>query len=265
MKHTAKVTVLLIALFLAAQFLGLLILKPYMVEEKPLPYNIERPQFEEKTSFMWIFLIIILATVLGLFLAKLEATTLWKTWFFLSVIFTLSIALSSFIHQIIALVIAVVLAVFKVYFRNVIVHNITELFIYGGLAAIFVPILSISSISILLIIISVYDYIAVRKTKHMITLAKFQTKIKIFAGLVIPYGKNKEAILGGGDIGFPLIFTGVAMNTLGMKAIIIPFFAAAALTILFLNSEKKKFYPAMPVLTAGCFIGYLIAYLSLAI
>lgn len=57
------------------------------------------------------------------------------------------------------------------------------------------------------------------------------------------------------------MFAGVAMKTLGARALIIPLFAAAALTFLFIKAEKKKFYPAMPVLTLGCFIGYLIAYL----
>ncbi len=77
---------------------------------------------------------------------------------------------------------------------------------------------------------------------------------------MIPYGKNKEAILGGGDIGFPLIFTGVAMKTLGGKALVIPVFVSLALLLLLVKSEKKKFYPAMPILTLGCFIGYGIAY-----
>ncbi len=259
MKHTLQVTILLIVLFLIAQFIGLLIIKPYTIEEKPLPMGIERPQFEEKTSFVWIFAIIIAATIFALFLARMEATMIWKLWFFVSVIFTLSIAFSSFMHQLIALVIAVLLAIFKVFKPNLIIHNITELFIYGGLAAIFVPIMGVLSASLLLLIISIYDYIAVRKTKHMISLAKFQTKLRIFAGLLIPYGKHKEAILGGGDIGFPIIFSGVALKTVGTKAVIIPIFAAAALAFLLLKSEKKKFYPAMPVLTLGCFVGYVVA------
>ncbi|MEM4245190.1 MAG: presenilin family intramembrane aspartyl protease [Candidatus Nanoarchaeia archaeon] len=258
MKHTLQVTILLIVLFLIAQFIGLLIMKPYTVEEKPLPLGIQRPEIEEKTSFVWIFAIIIGATIFALFLAKMEANIIWKLWFFVSVIFTLSIAFSSFMHQLIALALAVILAIFKVFKPNLIIHNLTELFIYGGLAAIFVPIMGILSVSLLLLIISVYDYIAVRKTKHMISLAKFQAKLKVFAGLLIPYGKHKEAILGGGDIGFPIIFAGVALKTVGVKAAIIPFFAAAALAFLLFKSEKKKFYPAMPIITLGCFVGYIV-------
>ncbi len=261
MKHNLNITLLLVALFLIAQFIGLFIIKPYTTEEKPLPYNIQRPEFEEKTAFIPIFIIIIMGTLLALLLAKFEATILWKVWFFISVVFCLSIAFSSFMNSIIALAVALVLAVFKIVKRNLVVHNITELFMYGGLAAIFVPIFGLLSIIILLVIISVYDYIAVRKTKHMVALAKFQTKIRIFAGILIPYGKNKEAILGGGDVGFPLIFTGVAMKTLGFKAFIIPVIVAAALLILLVKADKKRFYPAMPILTAGCLVGYGIAYL----
>ena len=102
----------------------------------------------------------------------------------------------------------------------------------------------------------------------MIKMAKFQSKAKLFAGLFIPYKLSKTkkkskktsiAILGGGDMAFPLIFAGVAMKSLGfLKANMIPLFAAAALTTLFFMAKKKKFYPAMPFVTAGCFIGYFI-------
>jgi Na+-translocating ferredoxin:NAD+ oxidoreductase RnfA subunit len=74
-------------------------------------------------------------------------------------------------------------------------------------------------------------------------------------------------VLGGGDIGFPLIFTGIVMTALIMKhGLILGFFlslivtvcATIALALLFIMAEKDKFYPAMPFLSAGCFIGYLI-------
>ena len=102
--------------------------------------------------------------------------------------------------------------------------------------------------------------IAVWKTRHMIKLAKFQAKARVFAGLLIPYDKSKNsAILGGGDIGFPLLFAGVAFKTLYFKAFIIPLFASLALIYILVKAEKKKFYPAMPYLTVGCILGYLVA------
>ena len=37
--------------------------------------------------------------------------------------------------------------------------------------------------------------------------------------------------------------------------------AVLGLGLLFIYSEKKKFYPAMPFITAGIFLGMLISYL----
>ena len=45
------------------------------------------------------------------------------------------------------------------------------------------------------------------------------------------------------------------------QALIIPFFALAGLAVLFWKAEKKKYYPAMPFITVGCFIGLGIIWL----
>jgi len=80
----------------------------------------------------------------------------------------------------------------------------------------------------------------------------------------------KTAILGGGDIGFPLLFAGVVMKGLilengvfigFLKTLIIPVVVSIALFLLFVKGKKDKFYPAMPILSAGCFVGYLIVWL----
>ncbi len=256
MKHTWSVTIVLLAIFLLAQVIGLFVTNHYLAKPE-LPLNIERPQFEEDTSFIPLFILIIIATVIAFFLAKFDVEWVWKLWFFVSIVFCITVALNAFMPQLFAFIFSLFFAFFKVVKRNLIIHNIGELIIYGGLAAIFVPILNIFSISVLLLIISLYDYIAVRKTKHMVKLAKFQAKIKIFAGVLVPYKKG-AAILGGGDIGFPLLFAGVVMRSFGFKALIVSFFATLSLLFLFWMSEKKKFYPAMPFLTAGCFLGYAV-------
>jgi presenilin-like A22 family membrane protease len=143
--------------------------------------------------------------------------------------------------------------------------------LYGGLAAIFVPILNVLYAFILLLALSAYDMYAVWRSKHMIKMAKFQTKSGIFAGLLIPYkapavrGPKKPvrtAVLGGGDIGFPLIFSGTVLAASGfVPALLVSLGATAALFILLLLSQKDKFYPAMPFLTLGCAVGYLATFL----
>ena len=83
------------------------------------------------------------------------------------------------------------------------------------------------------------------------------------------------AILGGGDVIFPIITSGVVLMTqfvnlpFGLKpfiggfipALFVIFGATLGLTLLFLFSEKKKFYPAMPFITAGIFLGIILSYL----
>ena len=147
---------------------------------------------------------------------------------------------------------------------------------------VFFPVINVVSAVVLLIIISIYDMIAVWKSKHMIAMAKFQTRSKVFAGLMLPYHKPekgrakivsysstpggkqqrvKSAILGGGDIAFPLLFSGVIMKTTASFLIpaIITVCAALALFGLLVKGESNKFYPAMPFISIGCFAGYLIA------
>jgi presenilin-like A22 family membrane protease len=293
MKHTVKITLFLVFIFLAAQVIGLAITNAYIDKEKTaetgevvfenLPLGLERPEVEESTSFIWILVAVVVGTIILLLLIKFKIGILWKLWFFLAIWLTLAVAFGAFIPAIVAIVLGFLLAGWKILKPNVYVQNFTELFIYGGLAAIFVPIMNVFAAVMMLILISGYDMYAVWKSKHMIKLAKFQSKQKMFAGLLIPYklprgvkkkkkGKKlkeklvriKTAVLGGGDIGFPLIFSGVVLKELIEKGATLPFLKTLIVTLcvtialffLFLKGKKDKFYPAMPFISIGCLIGY---------
>jgi len=286
MKHSLSITLILLGLFLLAQFIGIAILHNYIdiskssengkMTFKELPIG-ERPQLEEKTSWVSIVFAILLGTGFALLLIKYKLWLIWKIWFFIAGMVTLTVAFGAFVIPTIAFVLALVLILWKILRPNFIVQTITELFVYGGLAAIFVPLFNLWSISILLVLIAFYDAYAVWKSKHMVTLAKSQAEAKIFAGLLVPYSfkgvvqsavkkpvvvegrnvkKGRIAILGGGDIGFPLLFAGVVLKEFGLwQSLVIPFFAALGLGYLFWIAQKKKFYPAMPFIGAGCFLG----------
>jgi len=87
--------------------------------------------------------------------------------------------------------------------------------------------------------------------------------------------KINVAILGGGDIIFPIITAGVVLKTKvdlwGLKPFVGGFMpalfviagATLGLAYLFFSAEKKKFYPAMPFITAGIFAGIILSYLIL--
>ena len=270
MKHTLKITLILILIFLIIQTIGIFVISKYYSTElidgnkieklNKLPYDLDYPEFNKQTSYIPIIILFFIGTIFALILVRLNANFLWKLWFIFTITLTCAIALTPFLGSLISGIIAIALALLKVFKRNIITHNLPELIMYSGLAVIFFNIFSTVSIIILLAIISVYDMIAVWKTKHMVKLAKYQTKLKVFAGLMIPYGKKSEnlAILGGGDMGFPLIFAAVLFKDYGFYSLIISLFASLGLLALLMKSKKKKFYPAMPFITAGCLIGFLI-------
>ncbi len=296
MKHTFSVTFALIGFFLLTQFVGLAVVNHYIdhkktaetkaVQWKELPYDIERPEVKnQSTSFIPIVIAILIGTLIILWIIRLNKPLVWRLWFFLTIILTLSIALSAFIQPVIAFLIALGLTLLRVFRPNVVTQNISEIFIYGGLASVFVPIINIFAAFMLLVIISVYDVIAVWKTKHMVKLAEFQTSSKVFSGLMINYKRKVKAelpkgkpmkgmkpkanvaVLGGGDMGFPLIFAGVVMKGLMLKETvaagflktsIIPITTAIALFFLLMKGQQNRYYPAMPFLSAGAIAGYFI-------
>ncbi|MFC1741042.1 presenilin family intramembrane aspartyl protease [Nanoarchaeota archaeon] len=299
MKHSLQITLILVAIFFVSQIVGLAITDQYIAEKvvdettgevnitySDLPFDMQRPEVEESQSYIFILVAVFIGTLLVLLLVRFRGVRLWKLWFFLSVSLCLTIAFYAFLKQwgylgaILSVALAVVVALLKIYRRNVILHNVSEVFVYGGLAAIFVPIMNLYAIVILLLVISVYDMIAVWKSKHMVKMAKFQTESRVFAGLSIPYklpkkgkvhvadaprakkgavaaGGVKSAILGGGDIGFPLLFAGVLMKNVGfLKVLVVPVVVSFGLFLLLYFAKKDKFYPAMPFITAACFVGY---------
>ncbi len=299
MKHNLKVTVLLLFSFILAQFVGLFVMSHYIqisevdgtrfVEYKEVPFVGPPPEVNQTLSFIPIVIAVLAGTAIIFIIMKLNRPEIFRYWVSLVVFLTLTISFFAVISKLfgtpvfsrfpggpifLAVLLAGIITFFKLFRPNIFAHNISEIFIYGGIATIFVPLLNLVSVTILLLLISLYDAIAVWKSKHMITLAKFQAESKAFSGLMIPYGAEvkpkkrkkallsfgteKTAILGGGDIAFPLMFAGVVMKNYGlMKAFLVPVFVTIALALLLFKGREDRFYPAMPVLTAGCLAGFL--------
>lgn len=305
MKHELSVTIILIVFFIVAQVVGLSLINIdirniQVVEGKISIVHSEtslgpRPEMSGVGTFLYIALGLIIGTSLILLIIRMRKVKLWKAWFFLAVFLSISLALGVIIPSILAFALALGLALLKVYKPNVFVHNLTEVLMYSGIAVFLVPLLNVFWASMLLIVISVYDFIAVFKSKHMVKMAKFQTQSNVFAGLFVPYTpksqvesvsevkkaaktslikeapsapkpEKKNAILGGGDIAFPLLFSGAVMESLVikgaplhlalLKTLVITATTTIAVALLFIFAKKDKFYPAMPVISAGCFIGY---------
>ena len=304
-------------MFLITQFIGLYVLNsdPFhtsveingttQLTENPILSWLAPPEAQTESDFSTYFVSIIVAFIFSIIilflLTRFKIDIILKIWFFVVVVIALFISFYSIFPKFLPLTIlaslsALVLGFIKIFKRNFLIHNLTELLIYPGIATIFIPLLNFWSIIILLVIISIYDIWAVWHSGIMQKMAKYQIdKLKVFSGFFVPYmskklrmkinkmkkSKKKKlvrvhlAILGGGDVIFPLITAGVIMKLdkinlpFGLKpfiggfgsALFIVFGATLGLTLLFMFSEKKKFYPAMPFITAGIFAGMILSYL----
>src|SRR3990167_1218258 len=295
MKHNPKITAILLAMFIVTQLIGIYVVSYYspvkvvnqqvteVTNAPSLPLGLETPRVEKESQYPGLFLGIVVAFIfailLFLLLTKFKIEFILKLWFFIVVVIALSVSFLSIFSKfvsyalVISSVLAFALAIFKIYGRNFFVHNITELFIYPGIAAIFVPLLNVLTMVALLILISVYDAWAVWHSGIMQRMAKYQiNKLKIFSGFFVPYLDKKMrkkiqnwkktltkaqlrrkkikveiAILGGGDVVFPIIAAGVMLKTLGLSAaLFVVVGATLGLGYLFFVSKKRKFYPAMP-------------------
>ena len=290
-------------MFLITQIIGLGVISVYQ-GGLTLPYGMQPPIEAQELDGIGLLFNILIAFSFAIFLlfilTKIKAEKFLRAWFF--IVTTLAIALTLNVlffkfnlsyAYIIALLIALPLAYFKLFKRNFLIHNLTELMIYPGIAAVFVPILGILGIIILLLAISIYDIWAVWKSEFMQKMAKYQIeKLKFFAGFFVPYTNKAQrtkiklikqkyktkkalekqfkkakikvnlAILGGGDVIFPIITAGIFYKVMGLiPALIITLSATIGLFALFMMAKKGKFYPAMPFLTIPMYLGMIVNWL----
>ena len=144
-----------------------------------------RPDFSPTSTVISILIALGLGTALALLLIKFNVLKLWKLWFFLAIFIALTIAFGVIMPSITALILAFLLTAWKVFKPDAFVQNLTELFVYAGIALLFVPLLNITTGIIILLLIALYDAYAVWKSKHMITLAKFQTEAGTFENCLL--------------------------------------------------------------------------------
>ncbi len=126
----------------------------------------------------------------------------------------------------------------------------------------------------LLIVFSVYDVVAVYKTKHMVEMAKQMIESRAILGLIIPRSilgfqerleelkpGGKFLILGGGDIVFPLFLCCSLVPSFGItKTLIVALFSVMGLLAsfyFFAFQKRRNPIPALPPIAFFSILGYL--------
>lgn len=167
MKHSFGILCILVGFFLVSQTVGLLVTRQYidfsssvngLTVWKSLPQlgdvPFARPDVNPDVVPVYLLFGILVGTLFVWFFARIQSVWLWKIWFFSAVFMCLYISFFSFMNQKFALFIALLLSALKIFRPSIVVHNLSEIFLYGGLAAIFVPMLNLFSAFVLLILIS---------------------------------------------------------------------------------------------------------------
>ena len=230
--------------------------------------------FDFVLSFLVALLIVFF--IIRFIKARPKAGVLFKILFVFPVFVGGFFFFSLWIGDLFALILISLLIIYWLKKPNILIHNF--LFISGmiGVGSIFGLRLDPLLVVFLLVIFSIYDIIAVYKTKHMIKMAKAMVEAGVVPGIVLPPKagdfqaplKNIKVggrflILGGGDIVFPLLLvTSVVLYSV-TDALIITAFATLGLLVsflLFASQKERKPIPALPPIATFSIMGYLYTF-----
>jgi presenilin-like A22 family membrane protease len=146
--------------------------------------------------------------------------------------------------------------------------NAAAVFATAGVGTIFGISMGLLPLLIFLILLSIYDFLSVFATKHMVEMADFIVK-KDMAFTVTarappekPGGMEQRIDLGTGDMIAPIMME-VSALTLSPMASLFVFLGAAVSMALFLSLvwKKKMVLPALPPIVLGMIVGLLAGYL----
>jgi len=262
-------------LFFLTQIFGVItswkITKIPEIEIEKIPLKLSS-LWEILTSFAVLILLILLLIRFLKFRPGKEI--LFKIFFILPVFLGGMVFWSLWFGDLLALISVLFFIIWWLKKPNVLVHNFLLLSGMIGLGALFGLRLDPLLVIILLIIFSVYDIIAVYKTKHMIKMAKEMIEAKAISGIVLPPKLSeiqaplkdlkiggRFLILGGGDIVFPLLLVSSLVPEGILKSLIVAIFATFGLLVsifIFLFQKTRKPIPALPPIAFFSIIGYLI-------
>lgn len=185
-----------------------------------------------------------------------------------------------------AFILTVAIFIFKERRPTVILHNLVIILTTIWAAILLGLAITPWQMVIVLLVLSVYDMIAVWKTKHIITMFKGLAERGVVFALVVPQRakglwqkvpamtggmsqpetRNDFIFMGTGDLALPLIFAISNFKQNILAALIIVFGALLGIIFIhfvFLNKKERKPLPALPPLAIGAIIGWLVARLIL--
>lgn len=270
-----RVIIPLLILFIAAQFLGIFVGAILSQDYDQNPYVQElyfQPQGADQSflSVIFLFLLIIVGTVILLYIIKYyKGKLLFLIIEFFLIAVPSSIVFYSFLRMqflyfesmVVAIILGSALALLKWKFSYL--KNVAAVFASAAVGALFGLSFSPFLVLVFLVILAIYDYIAVFKTKHMVTLAKEVLKrdmaLTISSKAKIPKIGMKRIDLGTGDILAPIMLEVSFLPTNPSASILILIGSAISVFLIFyLLRTRKMILPALPPIILGMIISLII-------
>jgi presenilin-like A22 family membrane protease len=235
--------------------------------------RIEIPSFSPFEFVFYFFLATLFAFLIFRFLRERKIKGKIYKFLFLSVSFFSSlIFFESFLPEPVPLILVFLLIFWWIKNPIVLNQNLLIIFSLAGIGATLGLSLKPEAVILILIILSIYDFIAVYKTGHMIKLAREMMEAGAITALIIPpkisgfsFSLNKVKpgsdflILGGGDVALPLIFCASLIPLGILKSLIVSIFSLFGLFFnffIFIKQKVRKPMPALPLITLSSIMGY---------
>jgi presenilin-like A22 family membrane protease len=144
---------------------------------------------------------------------------------------------------------AIIIALRLAFWKKLLFRNFATMIAVIGAGALIGVSLGIIPVIIFIIALSIYDFIAVFKTKHMVSLAKAITEKNLAFTVAMPT-KEHQFELGSGDLVIPLVFASAALSSSSLPSslmVLAGSLIGLLVTIDYSSKHVGKALPALPL------------------
>ncbi len=231
------------------------------------------------TTSIWEFVIAfaLVTLLLILFLRILKGNLFFRGLFVLVIFLGCFIFFNILVSNTVALSLVILALLLRYVFPKVWLHNLVIGLATAGIGASFGLSLPLAAVLIIIFILSLYDYVAVYKTKHMVEMFRELLARKVIFALILSekfkdwfvdfrkiQPRSKFLFLGTGDIVLPLILA-VSALSYGLESAIFvvggSLVGVVVLHAIFTSQPKRTPMPALPPLAFFSVLGFLISLL----
>jgi len=229
------------------------------------------------SAIEFIFLFIIATLVLILLLKYFKQPWIVKALFYLAIFEGLWFFSHAYFTWPEMLYVLAFLLISWFVYRNIFIHNIVIILAISAIAVIFGLNFDPSAVIIILLFLTIYDFWAVYKTKHMVKMFQGLVKSRVYFSLIIPhsfkglFNKTRDVspstqfmFLGTGDLALPAILVTSSLKISIYSSFYTALGAIAGfifLYVLFVTQEQRAPMPGLPPIILGTLIGYLISFI----